>query len=37
VNSLRELLDCFDADDIGDAILVVIAICGVVAMACGWL
>jgi hypothetical protein len=37
MNGLRELLQCFDADDVGDAILLVIAIVGVTAMLAGWL
>lgn len=37
VNSIRELLSCFDADDIGDGILLVIAIVGITAMVQGWI
>jgi hypothetical protein len=37
MNSLRDLLDCFDADDLGDALLFVLACIGIVAMANGWI
>ena len=37
MNALRELLACFDSDDLGDAILLVISIVGVTAMLAGWL
>lgn len=37
MNSLRELIGCFDADDIGDGVLLVIAISGITAMLAGWI